>query len=235
MADYKKHAEPAGHAFPDARRPREARAAMLQRWQEHRLYERIRARREGAAALRAARRPAVRERRHPHRPRGQQDPEGHHRQEEDAVRVRRAVRARLGLPRHADRSADREAVRQEPAARGDAAPVPRLRGRADRAAEARLPAPRRARRLGPPVSHDGVSQRGRRDPRARARCSSRATSTAASSRSTGASTAARRSPKPKSSTRTARTRRSTSAFRSPSRRSSRGPSASAIPTRRATR
>ena len=40
--------------------------------------------------------------------------------------------------------------------RGNAAPVPRLRDRADRAAEGRLPAPRRARRLGPSVHDDGV-------------------------------------------------------------------------------
>ena len=35
---------------------------------------------DGPPEVRAARRPAVRERRHPHRPRGQQDPEGHDRQ-----------------------------------------------------------------------------------------------------------------------------------------------------------
>ena len=39
---------------------------------------------------------------------------------QDAGRLRRAVCAGLGLPRHADRDPDREAVRQEPAAGGDA-------------------------------------------------------------------------------------------------------------------
>ena len=61
----------------------------------------------------------------------------------------------------------------------DAAPVPRLRHRADRAAEGGFPAPGRARRLGPSVHDDGLPQRGRRDPRARASCWRRATSTAA--------------------------------------------------------
>ena len=61
------------------------------------------------------------------------------------------LRAGLGLPRHADRGADREEARQEPADRGDAATLPRLRHRADRATEEGLPAPRRARRLGQPV------------------------------------------------------------------------------------
>ena len=49
--------------------------------------------------------------------------------------LRRAVRAGLGLPRHADRGADREDARQAHAGRGDAAPRARLRDRADRAAE----------------------------------------------------------------------------------------------------
>jgi hypothetical protein len=40
--------------------------------------------------------------------------------------LRCAVRAGLGLPRHADRGADREEVRQESPACRDAAPVPRL-------------------------------------------------------------------------------------------------------------
>ena len=57
--------------------------------------------------------------------------------------------------------------------------VPRLRHRADRAAEGGLQAPGRARRLGPSVHDDGLRQRGRRDPRARHACSRRATSTAA--------------------------------------------------------
>ena len=50
---------------------------------------------------------------------------------------------------------------------GDAAPVPRLCRRADRAPEEGLPAPRRAGRLGQPLPDDGAAQRGRRDPRAR--------------------------------------------------------------------
>ena len=120
----------------------------------------------GASALRAARRPPVREQRHPHRPRGQQDPEGHHRQEPHARRLRRALRARLGLPRHADRGADREDARQAHPGRRDATPRARLRGRADRAAEEGLRAAGRAGRLGPPVHDDGLQERGGRDPHA---------------------------------------------------------------------
>ena len=56
------------------------------------------------------------ERGHSPWPRGEQDPEGHHQQDEADRRLRRAVRSGLGLPRHADRNSDREAVRQEPAA-----------------------------------------------------------------------------------------------------------------------
>ena len=74
-------AEPAGHAVPDARRSRAARAGLGEGMAGER---RLRGDPRGVArapALRAARRPAVRERRHPHRPRRQQDPEGHRRQE----------------------------------------------------------------------------------------------------------------------------------------------------------
>ena len=121
----------------------------------------------GPPALRPARRPAVRERRHPHRPRRQQDPQGRHRQEPHAGRLRRAVRAGLGLPRHADRGADREDARQAHPGGRDAAPCARLRDRADRAAEEGLRAAGRARRLGPSVHDDGVQERGGRDPHAR--------------------------------------------------------------------
>ena len=73
--------------------------------------QRIRERRARPAALRAARRAAVRQRRDPPGPRGQQDPEGHHRQVAHARWLRRALRAGLGLPRPADRAAGREEAR----------------------------------------------------------------------------------------------------------------------------
>ena len=124
-------------------------------------------RRRGPPAVRAPRRPAVCERRHPHRPRVQQDPEGHRGQEPLARRLRRPVRSGLGLPRDADRGADRKGARQAHPGRGDAAPRARLCHRADRAAEAGFPAPGHPRRVGQPVPDDGVPQRGRRNPHAR--------------------------------------------------------------------
>ena len=63
-------------------------------------------------------------------------------------------------------NADREDVRPRPRPRRGAGEEPRLRDRADRAADGRLQAPRRARRLGASVPDDGLRQRGRRDPRA---------------------------------------------------------------------
>ena len=53
---------------------------MLAAGQRSDLYGAIRDAARGRARVHPARRPAVRERRDPHRPRGQQDPEGHHRQ-----------------------------------------------------------------------------------------------------------------------------------------------------------
>ena len=137
-------------------------------WQEKGLYERIREACRGPPAVRAARRPAVRQRRHPHRPRGQQDPQGHRRQVEDAGRLRRAVHAGLGLPRPADRAPDREEARQQPRAGNKARALCRAyaaeqieRQKAD------FQPPGRAGRLGASLPDDGFRDRGRRDPRAR--------------------------------------------------------------------
>ena len=153
--------------------------------------------------LRSARRTAVRERRHPHRSRAQQDPEGSRRQEPHDGGLRRAVRAGLGLPRDADRGADREDARQAPAGRADAEALPRLCHRADRAAEDAVSAAWRAGRLGPSVHDDGRSATRRTKSARSASCSKRAICIAASSPSTGASIARARSPRRKSSTRTA--------------------------------
>ena len=60
---------------------------MLARWAQERLYERIQESRQGIPALCAARRPALCERPHSHRPCTEQDPERHHHQVEDDVRV----------------------------------------------------------------------------------------------------------------------------------------------------
>ena len=106
----------------------------------------------------------------------------------------------LGLPRPADREPDREDARPRPAARRGAGQEPRLRHRADRAADGRLQAPGRARRLGPPLPHDGLRQRGRRDPRAQAPDRARLRLPRPASRCTGASTAAARWPSSRSST-----------------------------------
>ena len=144
------------------------------------VYERIRARVAGPAALRAARRPAVRERRHPHRPRGQQDPQGHHRQEQDAWPASTRPTCRAGTAtacRSRCRSRRSTARTCRPRRRsGCAAPTPTEQIERQKT---RVPAPRRARRLGPSVHDDGLQQRGRRDPHARQAAARRATSTAA--------------------------------------------------------
>ena len=80
---------------------------MLAWWEEHRIYEKLRAVAAGRP-IHPARRAAVRERRDPHRPRRQQGAEGHHRQVAHARRLRRALCAGLGLPRPADRAPGRE-------------------------------------------------------------------------------------------------------------------------------
>ncbi len=128
-------------------------------------------RRQGAADLHPARRPAVRERHDPHRPRAQQDPEGHHRQVALARRLRRAVRAGLGLPRPAHRARGREGARargQEPRCARLPPGVPRVRARAGRRPAQGFHPPRRDGRLGEPVSHARAALRGRAAARLRA-------------------------------------------------------------------
>ena len=76
-----------------------------------------RARRE-APSLRAARRAALPDRRHPLRHAAQQGPEGHHRPLAPAHGQARALRAGLGLPRPAHRAAGRKAARRPKAQAG---------------------------------------------------------------------------------------------------------------------
>ena len=141
----------------------------VKEWDEQGIYKKLRDARHGAPKFVLHDGPPYANGAAAHRPRRQQDPEGHGRQGAPARRLRRALRAGLGLPRPADREPDREDLRPQPAARRGAGQEPRLRHRADRAADGRLQAPGRARRLGPPLPHDGLRQRGRRDPRAQAR------------------------------------------------------------------
>ena len=81
--------------------------AWVREWKERNVYETIRPARRGRPSFVLHDGPpyakgiSTSER-------GQQDSEGHDRQEQDDGRVRRAVRARLGLPWHADRNADRK-------------------------------------------------------------------------------------------------------------------------------
>ena len=112
MADYKNTVNLPETDFPMKADLARREPEMLAWWEEHGTYAQAARDRAGPAAVRAARRPAVRQRRDPHRPRGQQGAEGHHRQVAHARRLRRAVRAGLGLPRPADRARGREGGRQ---------------------------------------------------------------------------------------------------------------------------
>ena len=88
---------------------------LLKRWADMDLFERLRAESKGRPEVRAARRPALRQRQHPHRPCAQQDPQGLRDPLAADAGLRRRLRARLGLPRPADRMEDRGGVpRQGP-------------------------------------------------------------------------------------------------------------------------
>ena len=96
--------------------------AAVRAWDERGTYAKLRERGARAAALRAARRTAVRQRRDPHRPRGQQDPQGRRGQVALARRLRLALHPGLGLPRPADRAAGGEEARPPRAASSTRAP-----------------------------------------------------------------------------------------------------------------
>ena len=126
------------------------------------LFEIARARRR-PAEVRAARRAALCQRRDPHRPRGQQDPEGHHRQVAHAGRLRFALRAGLGLSRPADRAAGGEEARpRRPEARRRCLPqgLPRVRREPGGSTARGFPAPWRDRRLEQSLPDDGLEIRG---------------------------------------------------------------------------
>ena len=139
--------------------------AIVARWRETHLYEAAAAGQRRQAEVRAARRAAVRQRACPPRHRAQQDHQRHRREVEGDGRVPDAVCPRLGLPRHADRASSDQGSRRQGArdvAARHAPPLPRLRGEVLRHPARGVPAPRRARRLGPPVPHDGAATTKRR-------------------------------------------------------------------------
>ena len=166
-----------------------------------------------AQALRPARRAALRQRRHPHRPRAQQDPEGPHRQVPQPWRATWPTTCRAGTATACPSSgrstrswARRSATWTAPAVIGAAAPTPRKWIDKQREAFKRLGV---FGRWDDALPHHGPALRGRHRPRAGARRPSRASSTAARSRSTGAPPTAPRSPRRRSSTRTTPRPRST--------------------------
>ena len=97
----------------------------LEQWRGMNLYQLIREKSAGPPEVRAARRTAVRQRQDSHRPRAQQDPQGHRREVEDDARLRLAVRPGLGLPRPADRARRRQGARLEARTRCRAAEIRR--------------------------------------------------------------------------------------------------------------
>ena len=188
----------------------------LARWAAMDLYGKIRAPRRGAE-IRPARRPAVRQRQHPHGHGAQQDPEGVRRQIAVDGRLRRALRGRLRLPRAADRAEGGSRARPEEARHvgGRFLPgLPCVRRAVRRHDERAVSAARHPRHLGRPVPDDELQVPGGHRARLRPVRRTGARLQRARSRSTGASTAARRSPKRRSSTRITPRRRSTSSFRS---------------------
>ena len=145
---------------------------LLKRWESIDLYRRLREAAQGPAEIRPARRPALRQRQHPYRPRAQQDPQGRGDAQPADAGLRLQLRAGLGLPRPADRMEDRGGVPRQGQEQGRGADqrIPQqcrdFAAALDRRAARGVQAARRRRRLGPSLHHDGF--RGRGADRARA-------------------------------------------------------------------
>ncbi len=161
---------PAAHGLPHAGRPARQGAGAAGALGRHRPLRAAAGAERGPPEVRAARRAALRQRQHPHRPRAEQDPQGPRHQVAADAGARLELRAGLGLPRPADRVEDRGGIpRQGPqqgrrAGGGVPPPVPRLRAGLARRAARGVQAPRHRRRLGPPLRHHGVRRRSARSP-----------------------------------------------------------------------
>ena len=132
----------------------------LARWAAMDLYGKIRERRAGRAEVRAARRPAVRQRQHPHGHGAQQDPQGFRRQVAVDGRLRRA-RTSSATTATACRSSCRSTASSGPKKRemSVAEFCRACRAYAERFVGTMtdaVPAPRRPRHLGPAVPDDGL-------------------------------------------------------------------------------
>ena len=102
--------------------------------------------------------------------RDEQDPQGRRRAQPHYDGLRRAVRARLGLPRPADRAEGGQEARVEEAGHGhggDPQRVPRVRAGVHRHPARGVPAPRGRRPLQAPVPDDELRIRGDDCPRLR--------------------------------------------------------------------
>ena len=125
--------------FPHARRSAAEGAGDFGALGARESLRRAARERQGPPQIRAARRAALRQRQHPHRPRAQQDPEGHGGPLAADGGQGFQLRARLGLPRPADRMEGRGGVL--PQARARRSPTSRIPRRSSRSARNAAPMP----------------------------------------------------------------------------------------------
>ncbi len=136
-----------------------AEPEAVARWDAMDLYARIRQARSGRAEVPPARRPALRQRRNPHRHGAEQDPQGFRGQVPQHAGLRRALPAGLGLPRPAHRTEGRPRTRPEEARdvhRRLPPRLPQVRREVRRHPARGLQAPRHHRQVGRPLPDDGL-------------------------------------------------------------------------------
>ena len=115
--ELQRDAQPAENGFSDEGKPRHARAGDAQEMAGSRPLRADPGRARGCGIIRPPRRSALCERRRSHGHRAQQDPERSRGEIENDGGLSRALRARLGLPRTADRIQGRKGIARPFAAR----------------------------------------------------------------------------------------------------------------------
>ena len=152
--------KPARKPVSDARQPRQARACVAEKLVRAQTLSKTARNRQRPSEIHPARRPAVCQRRHPHRSCRQQNPQRHHYPQQNPSRFRRALCAGLGLPRPAYRSDGGKAARQRHAQSAFPRIVPRICRRTGCPPEKRLHPSGRVGRLGQSLPDHGFQNRG---------------------------------------------------------------------------
>ena len=161
--------------FPMKANLKDLEPRMIGKWQQEKVYALMQQQAEGRKTLHPARRAALCQRPYPHRPRAEQDPEGHHRQVQVHGGLPQPLCSGLGLPRPAHRAPGAQEPRVQERGHepdGDPEALPGVCREVHRHPARGVQAAGRVRRLGQSLPHHELS------PTRRPSCANSASSSA---------------------------------------------------------